>query len=163
MPSVEENDALLKMKRLVGLNYIQQKEWNEAFGFLEISSSNAKRDSLTILLADFAREGQQLPRRSEFLAGLFSTVIPGTGKIYSNRSIDGLFSLLTIGLTGWQAYEGFSKDGSKSVKGWVFGSISGVFYLGNIYGSVVAAQIYNDQQAEKLLDRVRATVNVYFD
>ncbi|MEJ2567876.1 MAG: hypothetical protein P8Z50_03225 [candidate division WOR-3 bacterium] len=53
---------------------------------------------------------------------------------------------MTVGITGWQAYEGFKADGVHSVKGWIFGVVGGIFYLGNIYGSVVAADIYNEEQ-----------------
>lgn len=159
---IDQDDIKLKMNQLIGLNYIQQKKWDEAIDFLGSLNISIKRDSITILLANFAKEGQRLPHKSKLLAGLFSTIVPGTGKLYCNRSWDGFFSLLTIGITGYQAYEGFRKDGAYSIKGWVFGSISAVFYLGNIYGSVVAAKIYNEQQEEKLLNKVSMSINAYF-
>jgi TM2 domain-containing membrane protein YozV len=97
-------------------------------------------------LLTFLEKGENLPRKSAFVSGMFSTVIPGAGKFYCGRPMDGIHSLITVGITGWQAYEGFSEDGSHSVKGWIFGVLGGIFYLGNIYGSVVAADIYNQEQ-----------------
>lgn len=163
LPFINQDDAKLKMNQLIGLNYIQQKKWNEAADFLSSLNTPIKRDSVTILLTNFTKEGQRLPRKSKFLAGLFSSVIPGTGKMYCNRSWDGFFSLLIVGITGYQAYEGFRKDGIYSIKGWVFGSIGAVFYLGNIYGSVVAAKIHNEQQEENFLNKVRISINAYFN
>ena len=158
-PSIKQNDVKQKMEQLIALNYIQQKKWNTAINFLDTLKTN---NSQNILIKNFAEAGEQLPRKNKFLSGLFSTVIPGAGKVYSGRSWDGIFSFITIGLTGWQAYEGFREDGTHSIKGWILGSISSIFYLGNIYGSVVAAQIYNEQQEENLLNKLKLSINVNF-
>lgn len=156
---VKQRDIKVNVEQLIAINYIQQKEWNETIDFL---SEQKSTDSISIHLANFAKEGQLLPRKSELLAGLFSTVAPGAGKFYCNRPIDGLHSFISVGFTGWQAYEGFHKDGIHSVKGWIFGVLGGIFYLGNIYGSVVVAQIYNEQQEEDFLNKVKVYVNVNF-
>ncbi len=160
LPYVAQDEIKLRMRRLVGVNYVKQREWNKALRFLEDLDSGTRKDLAITQLTEFARKGQQLPRKSEFLAGLFSSIIPGSGKMYTNRPRDGLFSLLMVGLTAWQAHEGFRKDGNRSVKGWFLGTASAVFYLGNIYGSVVAARMFNEQQEEKLLERVEITINV---
>jgi hypothetical protein len=68
------------------------------------------------------------------------------GKVYSGRWKDGLVSLLFVGATGFQAYRGFSQKGSESIYGWIMGSLSVGFYIGNIFGSVKAAKIYNTNQ-----------------
>jgi TM2 domain-containing membrane protein YozV len=85
------------------------------------------------------------------LAGTLSAIIPGTGRIYAGRLTDGLYSLLVIGTTGWQAYEGFQDDGVRSTRGWIYGAVCGFFYLGNVYGSVVAVKIHNDRLELNLL------------
>jgi len=159
---IKSDPEKLKIQQLIGINYIYQKQWNKATELFDSLEEKAKRDSATILLRSIAVQGQKLPRKSEFLAGLMSTIIPGTGKIYCHRTTDGIISLLTIGLTGWQAYDGFRKDGVNSVKGWIYGTISAFFYVGNIYGSVVAVNIYNQGLEDKLLEKVGVTVNVYF-
>jgi len=162
LPQVRLNPKRLKMQQLIGLNYIYQRQWSKATEFFYSLEENAKNNSFTASLMSFAKQGERLPRKSAFLAGLLSAVVPGAGKIYCYRATDGLFSLLTIGLTGWQAYEGFRKDGVNSVKGWIYGTISAFFYLGNIYGSVVAVNIYNQQLENKLLNKVGITINVTF-
>lgn len=162
LPQVKLNPKRLKMQQLIGVNYIYQRQWSKATEFFYSLEENAKIDSFTASLLSFAKQGQRLPRKSAFLAGLLSAFVPGAGKMYCHRTTDGLFSLLTIGLTGWQAYEGFRKDGVNSVKGWIYGTISAFFYLGNIYGSVVAVNIYNQQLENKLLNKVGITINVSF-
>jgi len=129
-----------RAKQLVVLNHIQKKEWNEAMEFSDDTNS------LSNQLSAFVEKGQNLPQKNRFVSGLFSAVIPGSGKYYCNRPMDGFNSFVIAGITGWQAYEGFDEDGLHSVKGWIFGVLGGIFYLGNIYGSVVAADIYNEEQ-----------------
>jgi tetratricopeptide (TPR) repeat protein len=147
-------------KQLTGLNYIYMKKWPNAFSCL---SKLDKKDSVNIALASLALEGHKLFYKNKLMAGLLSSVIPGAGKIYCNRPIDGLFSLFLTGLTGWQAYEGFHRDGLNSFKGWAYGSICGVLYCGNIYGSVVAAQIYNEQKDEQFIKKVKISINAQFN
>jgi tetratricopeptide (TPR) repeat protein len=161
LPLIRLDYNKLKMQQLIGLNYIYQKKWLSAADFLYSLDETAKNDSLTMLLMDFAEKGQYLGRKNELLAGFFSAVIPGAGKVYCGRASDGFFSFIVVGLMGWQAYENFRKDGIDSVKGWIYGTMGGVFYLGNIYGSIVAAKIYNEQQENKLLDKVGLYINVY--
>lgn len=154
LDSYEESNEILKshflnnsfentefpVEQLIAFNHIQRKEWDKAKGFLQYE------DTLSNQLLTFVKRGQNLPRKSPFVSGMFSTVIPGAGKFYCNRPMDGFHSFITVGITGWQAYEGFKADGINSVKGWIFGVLGGIFYLGNIYGSVVAADIYNEEQ-----------------
>jgi tetratricopeptide (TPR) repeat protein len=129
-----------RAKQLITINHIQKKEWNQALEFLNDTNS------LSNQLSAFVERGQNLPKKSRFVSGLFSAVIPGSGKYYCNRPMDGFNSFVIVGISGWQAYEGFDEDGIHSVKGWIFGVLGGIFYLGNIYGSVVAADIYNEEQ-----------------
>jgi tetratricopeptide (TPR) repeat protein len=125
---------------LMSLNYMQTKEWDKAREFL--NSSNSSKKQLFSLL----EKGENLPKKNKLASGLFSAVIPGSGKFYCNRPADGFHSFATVSLTCWQAYEGFEENGIHSVKGWIFGVFGGLLYLGNIYGSVVAADIYNEEQ-----------------
>lgn len=159
--SIADQDEIRQcMERLLAINYIQQKKWSQAVDLLDI---NKNPDPATRQLANFTQTGQQLPQKNKVLAGLYSTLIPGTGKLYCGRPFDGMQSLLTTAILGWQAYDGFNTDGIQSVKGWIFGSIGGVLYLGNIYGSVVAAEIYNAEQEEKFITRIKVFINVDLD
>lgn len=130
----------IRAKQLITLNHMQKKEWDKAREIL--NHSDAKQSQISLLLG----KGENLPRKNSFVSGMFSAVIPGAGKCYCGRPMDGFHSFVTTGIATWQAYEGFKADGIHSVKGWIFGVLGGLFYLGNIYGSVVAADIYNEEQ-----------------
>jgi hypothetical protein len=94
-------------------------------------------------LNELSNDFIHLKSKSPYIGALFSAVIPGSGKIYAHEWKDGLLSLLFIGATSFQTYRGFRKSGIKSTYGWIFGSLSFSFYLGNIYGSAQSVKHYN--------------------
>ena len=98
---------------------------------------------------------KNMNRKSPFLAGLLSTIIPGMGKIYLKRTGDGLYSMALTGLSAAVTTRAFYKE--LVVTGVVGSGITLTFYLGNIYGSVVGAKLYNrrlDQQFENDLEKL---------
>ena len=111
-----------------------------------LNLNGIKTDKVDAGLLNLYYESSDIKHRSPFLAGTFSTLIPGMGKAYSGRWKDGLIALVFIGGTGFQAYRGFDKKGVKSVYGWIMGSLCVGFYMGNIYGSAKAAKVFNTHQ-----------------
>ena len=158
LPHITDAQQHAEAAQLIGLSYLMQKQWSEAgevFKTLQESEVIAVRGKASVYHS-YAEAGAQLPRRSPFLAGMLSAVIPGTGRLYTGRIGDALTSLITVGVAGWQTYDGFKRDGLSSVKGWTFGTIGTIFYVGNIYGSVVFARVYN----QTIEDEFLATVSV---
>jgi tetratricopeptide (TPR) repeat protein len=86
-----------------------------------------------------------IKKKSPIKAGLMSAILPGSGRIYSGRIKEGLISMVSFFATTFLAYEGFRDQGVKSFRGWLFGSISALLYIGNIYGSVISARITNQR------------------
>lgn len=161
-PLIKSDEKRRKLKQLNSLNFIYQRKWDEAMGLLDSLKNEFRQDFLSFLLGEAAKKGKNLPRKNKLLAGLMSAVIPGTGKIYTCRTQDGLVSLLTVAMTGYLSYEGFRREGMNSTRGWVYGTIGAFLYLGNIYGSVVAVNIYNRELESRYFKGLEVTVNVYF-
>jgi hypothetical protein len=153
LPHIIDTRQQAEAEQLIGLSYLMQKQWSEAGKvFKTLQGSNvASVSQKAIVYHNFAEAGAQLPTRSPFLAGVLSTIVPGAGRLYTGRLGDALTSLFTVTLTGWQAYDGFRRDGLSSVKGWTLGTLSGIFYVGNIYGSVISARVYNRHVADEFL------------
>ena len=155
---------------LMALDYLQLGDYDRArqlaCGFAAEGRSIAGPSSMDKYnielpaLCNYISSADTLRFKSRFLAGLYSAIIPGAGKAYSGRFTDGIYSLLVIGLTGWQAYNGFHDDGRRSTKGWIFGILSGGFYLGNIYGSVIAADLHNHQVHEKFVQGLQFEITL---
>ncbi len=94
-----------------------------------------------IALDQTFKELQSQKNKSPFVAGMMSAVIPGAGKFYLGKIGQGTMSLMTTGIFALQAYEGFRKGGPKSPAFLIFGGLFSVFYIGNIWGSVVAVRV----------------------
>jgi len=101
-------------------------------------------------LIDIYNKSLMIRRKSPAAAITLSAIIPGMGKIYSGDWKDGLMSLAFTGVNAWQSYRGFSKDGIKSVRGWIFGVIATGFYAANLFGSWKSASLCNNEQIERI-------------
>lgn len=99
-------------------------------------------------------------RKKPGLAAVMSTIIPGSGKAYVGYWGDAIMSLVFVSTNAWLSYKGFNKKGVKSANGWIFGSISMGFYLGNIWGSGRAAKTYNRIEYENLYNDAK---NSYYN
>ncbi|MFZ2324755.1 MAG: hypothetical protein WAV89_13790 [Ignavibacteriaceae bacterium] len=116
--------------------------------FFFTSNLPAKNDILVpfnsnekIKVSDLYDWKQNPPYKSELLAGILSTVIPGAGKIYTQNYGDGITAFILTGLFGYLAYTNF--DHNHDFRAWTFTGLNAFFYAGNIYGSVASAQIFN--------------------
>ena len=153
LPHVTDAEQHAETEQLIGLSYLMQKQWSEASEIFETlqGSKVVSVSQKAVVYHSYARNGANLSTRSPFLAGVLSTIAPGIGRLYTGKFGDALTSLFIVGLTGWQAYDGFQRDGLSSVKGWTLGTLSGIFYAGNIYGSVISARVYNRRVADEFL------------
>lgn len=139
-------EYIWKSQILIGMNTLMQKRWESAvqrFDQFDLSGVPAAAEHRVSMYKRYAEEGKALPSKNPLLAGFLSTVLPGSGRIYVGRLNDALLTVFFLGVLGWGTYDGFSENGVSSRKGWTLGTLGGIFYLGNIYGSVVAAQTHN--------------------
>jgi len=93
------------------------------------------------ILSNFYDSKKNPPYKSEVLAGILSSIIPGSGKIYSENYGDGITAFLLTGLFSYLAYTNF--ENNHPTRAWIFTALGAGFYAGNIYGSVASAQIFN--------------------
>ena len=98
-------------------------------------------------------------------AMLLSALIPGSGKVYAGRTLDGVFAALGTLITATFATLNFQRDGISSVRGWFQGSLAVGLYIGNIYGSGVAARQAGVQRAPLVesTERTRRRVDIGLD
>jgi TM2 domain-containing membrane protein YozV len=105
--------------------------------------------------------------KSPLIAGIFSTLIPGSGKIYAGKVGQGAMSLLITGIFGIQTLEAYRKDGVKSARFIIFGGLFSSFYVANIWGSVVTVKMteieFNDSANEAILVNMHVPLRVIFD
>jgi len=132
-------DTSADKSSLIALNYLQLRNYKLS------RETILRKNPVNSEILSLIDAGEKISYKSPLLAGLFSSIIPGVGKIYTERTWDGLFSLVSIGILTWRAYAGFHEDRYNSTSFWFYGSLSLLLYAGNIYGSVKSAELYNEQ------------------
>ncbi|AKP51466.1 tetratricopeptide repeat protein [Cyclobacterium amurskyense] len=129
-----------------GTSYALKHEWKPAYeAYSHLSESNFQSVEQYITIT---RQALEEKRKSPALAAIMSTIVPGSGKIYTGDWKDGLVALLFVGSTAWQAQRAFQRQGVESVRGWIFASISLGFHVGNIFGSHKSATLINLRKDE---------------
>ena len=81
-----------------------------------------------------------LTNKSPILAAGLSTILPGTGRMYAGRFLDGLMGLWMVLLPGTAAYGSLQQG--QSMKGNFFTGITLIFWLGEIYGAYRTVKYY---------------------
>ena len=78
--------------------------------------------------------------KSPLLAAGLSMILPGAGRVYAGRLLDGLMGLWMISISGAATYSAFQEE--KNIKGTFFSIVTLIFYTGEIYGAYRAAKYY---------------------
>ena len=107
---------------------------------------------------DFIISADDISYKSPALAGVFSTVLPGSGYIYSGRVKEGLSAFLINGLLGAGIYSLFKNDNVGM--GVLSSLVAAPFYLGNIVGSINATHLYNNKVKQVYLLQLRDELGV---
>lgn len=143
------------------LQLIYQDKWKSAQKLHEAHASNEVVQSIPAL-HNLIKVQSKESFKSPAVAGLFSAIVPGTGKIYAGKWKDGIFSFVFCGVFALQAYRAFHNVGIESPRGWIFASLGTGFYLGNIYGSYHAAKQKNQLINKKYRDEMDAVLDTVF-
>lgn len=80
-------------------------------------------------------------KKSPFLAGIMSGVIPGSGKFYSGRKGEAISAFIATTGLGFVTFENHRKNGWNNFATIAFGTAFALSYVSNIYGAVLSARI----------------------
>ena len=97
-------------------------------------------------LKKYANVDRNIKRKSMFVAGCLSAVVPGLGKVYAGNNGQALATFLTCGLFGTVAAENIIKQGINNPQAIFFTSMFGLFYIGNIWGSALSVQLVKTEK-----------------
>ncbi len=74
-------------------------------------------------------------------AAALSALLPGSGKVYVRKPLQGLASFMGIAALSLQTAEGYRHQGWHSPQFYVYAALGTLFYFGNIYGSAYSAAV----------------------
>ena len=144
---------------LIAASYMELRRWNLSSQTFQRVLEEYPQSTFASVSGNLSRSIMQvdnIPSRSPFLSGLMSTVVPGSGQIYSGRFSDGLYALTVIATTTAGTIYYTSQERYKIAI--PLGVVSAIFYAGNIYGGIQAARIFNDQQETQFLNELRSQI-----
>jgi hypothetical protein len=164
--SNDKHDELLTVE-LAGLSLLERDlskfdRYSEKFKFDHFHYVNSQNE-----LMDVRKNLGNFRQKSPFVAGLFSAVVPGLGKIYAGQIGEGVASFLTVGSLAAITAENWIKNGFLDWRTITFGTFFSIFYIGNIAGSVVSIKVYrnhfNDRQDHTILLGIHLPVRAVFN
>ncbi len=103
---------------------------------------------------------EELPMKSESLAGMLSAVVPGGGYAYAGRYGDGAMAFLVNAL--FMAGTIAAIDDENYAVAGIVGGVGLPFYIGNIYGSAAAARQWNVKIRSGVRDAFWVTLDFVF-
>ena len=106
----------------------------------EIMQIDTAEINISPFMLDLKNRYIAAPHHSPVLAGVFSALLPGGGKWYIGYKKQALTAFLANALFAAQAIESCLRSGVSSPRFILTASLFGVFYAGNIWGSVLAAK-----------------------
>jgi len=96
---------------------------------------------------------EEHPRRSPFLAGTLSAIVPGSGQWYTGRFWDGLSALVLNGIFAYGIYKTFDAKLYPASGILIFFGLG--FYGGNIFFAVLGAHKFNRNIKESQWQRLK--------
>lgn len=130
---------------------------------IERLSSVKEMDRDTAFVADFVADWRSMPpmeRKSPWVAGSLSAVVPGSGSFYTGRYREGVYAFFITALFYWATMDALRNDTNEL--GYLFGFFTITFYGGNIYTAVNSAHKTNDKREQERLLRIRQKHGVFF-
>lgn len=116
----------------------------DAFDSLLLEAPAISLDN-TKVLNSFRQRYSETKKRSPWVAGMLSVVVPGLGKVYAGKPRQGLSVFFTIGLFALQSWEAYHRQGLKSPSMYITGAVALGYYFSDIWGSAMAVKIKNEE------------------
>ncbi|MEO0236913.1 MAG: hypothetical protein ABIN35_01600 [candidate division WOR-3 bacterium] len=119
-------------------------------GEANIESFINSKDEIKTIAENFFK----IKKKNPFIALTLSIFLPGSGRFYSERGGDGLFSIMTIitPLLGSIYYKFINENKTFFI---ISTSIAAIFYLGELYGSFNSANIYYEKKVNRYFYEIK--------
>jgi TM2 domain-containing membrane protein YozV len=159
-------DTVLKCHQLINIslagNYLLLRDYqrfdstSSYFLFDNYNYSNEQHR-----LIDLKNKLITLKRKSPFLAGALSAVVPGLGKFYVGKKGAGLAALATNTALAAIVFESYYRTKNfKSPQFITFGTLFTFFYVGNIFGSVYSVKQQIKSINGKITNEILASIHI---
>ena len=143
----------------IGMLHVEKNEWTQASKVWNNVSSvypDSPFAEASARLARIIKNADTLPRRSPTVAGVLSVLVPGSGQVYSGKTVDGLYAFMSVAVLGSASFYYTSKERYEVA---VPVAVLGVFFYGNsIYQGIRAAETFNLQHEGHFRSRIQQEI-----
>ena len=155
-----ESELAPRAQFIIATIYMDEKSWTAAtreWEQVQIKYPQTFFAEMSNQLIRMVQRVESLPHRSPIAAGMLSTLLPGLGQVYSGRYSAGLYSLLMVGATA--AGTAYYTNQERYEVAIPLGIIGLFFYLSNVYDSLQAAKVFNQQHENQFRDQLRRQIS----
>lgn len=153
-------DLVEKAHLFASLCYLRNNDIPGALRKLQMVASSSKNPEIEKFAGEaiaIIKEDMDERKRSPAISMVMSTILPGSGQIYSGRYRDGITSLVLNGVFTAIAVDSYRQ------RNWGGGLIVAYFglsfYAGNIYGAKASAHRHNEQIMDRMIQQTEQTLS----
>ena len=143
----------------LGMLHVDKRDWTQAgdvWNALALAYPESPFAAVSDRLVQRIENMDTLPRRAPTVAGVLSTLVPGSGQVYSGRGADGFYTFMSLVVLGGAGYYYAEQDRLEVA---VPIGILGVFFYGSsIYQSIQAARVFNLRQESRFRDQLQQEI-----
>ena len=158
---VEHKESTLASRAhfTIGLLHIDRWEWAEAtkvWHAIPLAYPESPFAEISNRLTEQVKNMETLPRRSPVIAGALSGLIPGSGQVYTGRTVDGIYAFISVAVFGSASF--YYADQGRYEVAIPVGIIGAFFYGSSIYQSIQNARAFNGQQEQRFRNRIQQEI-----
>jgi len=164
------NTTFDRLKILLGISLLDADK-EEPFSLRADNISSAfsyfrdlnTEDREARLIVDFSNDWISRPsveKKSPWIAGTLSAILPGAGSLYTGRYVEGTYAFFITGLFLYATME--AQNNEQSGLAALFGFFSVGFYGGSIYAAINGVYKQNDKKEADQLTRLREKHGIWF-
>jgi hypothetical protein len=94
------------------------------------------------------------------VAGMLSAAVPGLGKMYAGKPAEAVSGFLYVGAMMAASYDFYNRWGAGNPFFIVSAGITSLFYIGNIWGSVIAVNRSNYEFNHEIDQRILLDMHI---
>lgn len=143
----------------IGVVHIDKGEWTHArqvWSEVSLTYPESPFAEVSNRLAQQVKDAQNLPRRSPTIAGTLSVLIPGSGQVYTGRTVDGLYAFVSVAVLGGASF--YYADRGRYEVAVPIGILGAFFYGNSIYQGIQTARTFNLQHERLFRNKLQQEI-----
>ena len=143
----------------IGMLHIDKGEWAQAssvWNDVFLTYPESRFAKVSDKLSRTVKNADALPHRSPTTAGMLSALVPGSGQIYSGRTMNGLYAFVSVAVLGSASF--YYADQERYEVAVPIGLLGAFLYGNSIYQSIQTARAFNRQYEEHFRNQLQQEI-----